>query len=250
MLSYNTMHCLICKKTFDDRKDLNYTCRCSEGHAVCFGCSENKRYADIQDLFGYSHRLCVKTYHEDDLAAWHQEARERAEKDLKFKEEYILPNLDTSHRLNIEEIFKTYKGVKHVTGAIGEEYDYTYLPEEVDDRWETATQPARKHDVIHQILVPEDTTLTMVSNNKEIMRAELKENEPFTLNLPIRWCLYSMISFKFEPVIDRRVFIHIHKYMGRLWGGRSSCVPYVEKPCCSQQRIWRGSRKVGKNTRE
>nr|QBK86249.1 MAG: hypothetical protein LCMAC102_00440 [Marseillevirus LCMAC102] len=85
------------------------------------------------------------------------------------------------------------------------EYDYTYEPTEVQNRWEKQKQGriSRRHDVIHQIRTPIDTEFTMiVTTFNEIFRQSLKKDEPFMLNIPLYNVPYSEIVFQFDPLTD------------------------------------------------
>ncbi len=131
------------------------------------------------------------------------ELNEQRRKINTFNLKYIKPNLKGIF-LNVGEIFKTYRGQKHMSTLMSE-YDYTYEPTEVQNRWEKQKQGriSRRHDVIHQIRTPIDTEFTMiVTTFNEIFRQSLKKDEPFMLNIPLYNVPYSEIVFQFDPLTD------------------------------------------------
>ena len=132
---------------------------------------------------------------------WSQ--NEKESKILPFYKKYIGPNLK-GRLLNIGEILKTYRGIKNINSATPEEYNYTYEPKEVKNRWEKQKQGrvSRRHDIIHQIRTPIDTKFTLIGNGKDIFRKSLKKDEPFMLNLPVSYMQYSEVVFQFDPPTD------------------------------------------------
>nr|QBK86119.1 MAG: hypothetical protein LCMAC101_07140 [Marseillevirus LCMAC101] len=200
--------CLKCHEEFSDKTKLNYTCRCYTNHALCFPCSKDLRYTEARELFGFQHRLDVKEYHADDLEEWREKGRQKRREQEDFENKYIKPNYLVLHPdlssvekyLNVGNIFKEYFGEEHMSTRIPEKYEFTFVPEEVPNRWEKGKQNnrvlGRIHDIIHQIRTPIDTIFTMSENGNDIFRTKLKKDEPFELNLPIR---YSNVYFSFQP---------------------------------------------------
>nr|QBK86250.1 MAG: hypothetical protein LCMAC102_00450 [Marseillevirus LCMAC102] len=133
-----------------------------------------------------------------------------------FNKKYIEPNLKRDV-LNVGEIFKTYRGIKHLNNLMPE-YNYTYEPTEVQNRWEKKKSGiinhCHCHDIVHQIRTPIDTKFTMTGNFSTVFEKNLKKDEPFMLNLPLyalhhRHCL---VEFLFDPPTDyEQTFIDIEQ---------------------------------------
>lgn len=206
--------CLRCEGTFDDHQKLNYTCRCLEGHALCFPCSENLRYSEARKLFGFAHYLDVKKHHPDDVKEWDEHIQKRQREITDFENTVIEPNYfyfkegDNNDRyLNMGKILDQHRGVKHRGCWISEEYDQTYLPEEVQNRWEDGAKIQsergtihRPHDIIYQIRTPINTVFELRSHGEALVfKTDLVQNEPFALKLPLCACIYSEVYFDFTP---------------------------------------------------
>lgn len=259
------MYCIKCDNIFSDRLDLNYTCRCHVGHAICFECSKDIRYKDARQLFGYSHYLDVKQYHEDDLLEWNAEVDLIKQKNSEFKDIYIDPNTDEKGYLNIEEIFKTYKGEEHRNLSTSKKYNWLYKPEEVCNRWYKASEINRTHNVIYQIRTPIDTEFTLISNGLEVLKVKLKANVPFKLCMPMMSLPYTRLETQFVPKVDEFEFTGIdiwagfgasdplHKYMMRrdllipslnLLIHQGVLIPLNKKPLIKKWLNWIPSKKL------